>query len=281
MDQQIPLSPQALAPSLTTNGVTEVAPDIAYQRLVLVNVVYIGPAGAPDRGWVLVDAGLIGMDPLIAATAEARFGHRSRPAAIVLTHGHFDHVGALLHLANRWDVPIYAHEAERPFLDGSRAYPPPDPTVGGGLMASVASLYPSDPINVSHRLQMLPADGSVPGLPGWRWLHTPGHTPGHISLWREADRVIIAGDAFISTRQESAYAVLTQTPELHGPPRYFTPDWDSARRSVEMLAQLQPELAVTGHGPSLRGPEMREALELLARDFDRIAVPEHGRYVAR
>lgn len=108
----------------------------------------------------------------------------------------------------------------------------------------------------------------------------PSHTKGHISLWREADRVIIAGDAFISTRQESAYAVIPQTPELHGPPRHFMPDWDSARGSAEMLAQFRPELAVTGLGPSLRGQEMREALDLLARDIDRIAVPDHGRHVA-
>ncbi len=71
----------------------------------------------------------------------------------------------------------------------------------------------------------------------------------------------------------------TQEPELHGPPKYFTPDWDSARASVQRLSALAPELVVTGHGHAMEGPAMRNALELLARDFDRIAVPEHGRYV--
>jgi glyoxylase-like metal-dependent hydrolase (beta-lactamase superfamily II) len=108
-------------------------------------------------------------------------------------------------------------------------------------------------------------------------VHTPGHTPGHISLWREADRTIIAGDAFITTAQESAYAVAVQAEELHGPPQYFTPDWTSARRSVEALAAKEPELVVTGHGRAMRGPQMRSALQLLARDFDRIAVPESAR----
>jgi hypothetical protein len=60
---------------------------------------------------------------------------------------------------------------------------------------------------------------------------------------------------------------------------YFTPDWASARASVERLAALDPEVAVTGHGRAMRGPAMREALHALARDFDRIAVPDHGRYV--
>ena len=133
---------------------------------------------------------------------------------------------------------------------------------------------------MSAWLHPLPDDGTVPGMPGWRWIHTPGHTEGHISLWRESDRAIIAGDAFITTNQESAYAVALQRPEVHGPPMYFTPDWTSARESVRRLAALEPELAVTGHGRALAGAGMRQALNTLARDFDRVAVPEQGRYVS-
>ena len=177
-----------------------------------------------------------------------------------MTHGHFDHVSALEELAERWDAPIYAHELERPYLDGTAAYPPPDPTVGGGLMSLMSPLFPRGPVNVGGRLQTLPADGSVPFMPGWRWLHTPGHAPGHVSLWREADRTLIAGDAFITTAQESAYAAATQEAEMHGPPMYFTPDWASAKASVERLAALEPELAVTGpRAGDARGRDARRA----------------------
>jgi glyoxylase-like metal-dependent hydrolase (beta-lactamase superfamily II) len=124
-------------------------------------------------------------------------------------------------------------------------------------------------------------DGSVPHMSGWRWIHTPGHTPGHVSLWRETDRTLIVGDAFITTNQESATAVLTQKPEMHGPPMYFTPDWDSARQSVEKLASLEPELVITGHGRAMQGQEMRLALHALARNFNEVAVPEQGRYVTQ
>ncbi len=148
-------------------------------------------------------------------------------------------------------------------------------------MSMLSRFYPRGPINVSRWLLPLPADGNVPEMPGWRWIHTPGHTRGHVSLWRETDRTIIAGDAFITTAQESAYAVATQRPEMHGPPMYYTPDWQQSRTSVERLAALEPELAVTGHGPAMRGAEMRAALHTLARDFDRIAVPEQGRYVGK
>jgi glyoxylase-like metal-dependent hydrolase (beta-lactamase superfamily II) len=279
MAQQVPVDPAARAGEVRTDGVHVVSPELGYQRLAIVNVVYHGVPGAGDREWVLIDAGVAGTTGMIVHAVEHRFGAEARPAAILLTHGHFDHVGALEELASRWEAPVYAHELELPYLNGEASYPPPDPGVGGGLMSMLSRFYPRGPVDVSRWLRELPADGSVPGMPGWRWVHTPGHTPGHVSFWRESDRTLIAGDAFITTAQESAYAVATQRPELHGPPMYYTQDWAAARESVERLAALEPELAVTGHGRAMHGPGLREALHALARDFDRVAVPEHGRYV--
>ncbi len=275
MEQQIPLDASARADDpqaddARDDGTHEVTSDVAYKRLAIVNVAFYGTRGAGDRQWVLIDAGLPASAHAITKAAEERFGPGSRPAAIVMTHGHFDHNGALEELAERWDAPVYAHTLELPYLDGSATYPPPDPSVGGGMMAL---LYPRGPVNVGGRLHALPAAGSVPFMPDWRWIHTPGHAPGHVSLWREADRTLIVGDAFITTAQESAYAAATQKPEMHGPPMYFTPDWASAKSSVERLAALEPEIAVAGHGRAMQGPAMRDALHALARDFDRIALP--------
>jgi glyoxylase-like metal-dependent hydrolase (beta-lactamase superfamily II) len=261
------------------DGVHEVAPDIAYLRLAIVNVVFLGPAGAGDRGWVLVDAGLPETKGMITRAAEARFGAGARPAAIVLTHGHFDHVGVLEDLAEEWDVPVFAHVLEHPYLDGTAAYPPPDPSVGGGLMSTLSPLFPRRPVDVATRLQALDEDGSIPSLPGWRWLHTPGHSVGHVSFWRDADRLLLSGDAVITTRQESVYAALVQSAEMHGPPAYFTVDWQAAETSAKMLADLQPEILVPGHGRAAKGPAMRTALIRLASNFRQTAIPPHGRYV--
>src|SRR5206468_4188368 len=124
-----------------------------------------------------------------------------------------------------------------------------------------------------------PADGKVPGMPGWRWVHTPGHAPGHVAFWRESDRVLIAGDAFVTQRQESALGVLTQRPMVRRPPAYFTCDWQAARKSVQALAALRPEVAATGHGVPMYGEGMRRQLDALLENWDNVGRPHHGRYI--
>jgi glyoxylase-like metal-dependent hydrolase (beta-lactamase superfamily II) len=252
----------------------DVAPDIHGLRILFVNVFGVSH---PDGSWTLVDAGLPFSAERIRHWAEKRF--RAKPRAIVLTHGHFDHIGAVQTLAEHWDVPVFAHQLEMPYLIGKDAYPPPDPTVGGGMMAWISPLYPRDPIDLGTRVFPFGPDGQVQGMPGWRWLHTPGHTVGHASFFRDSDRVLLVGDAFCTTRQESLMAVARQTPELHGPPAYYTPDWDAARLSVERLAALQPTVLAPGHGQAMRGEDIPGKLAELARRFDELARPEHGRYV--
>jgi glyoxylase-like metal-dependent hydrolase (beta-lactamase superfamily II) len=279
MVQQIDVNQAVELGGSSVGQAVSILSDVAYRRLGLVNVVYVDQQMSVNNSWVLIDAGVVGTTNPIVNGAEDLFGDGSRPAAIILTHGHFDHVGALSNLAERWDMPIYAHAEELRYLDGSESYPPPDPSVGGGLMSTLSRFYPRGPIDVSRWLQPLPPDGLIPELPGWQWIHTPGHTAGHVSFWRETDRTLVVGDAFITTAQESAYAVLTQQPEIHGPPMYYTTDWESAGTSVLRLAALEPEVVVTGHGAPMQGPAMRQALHELARRFDALAVPAHGRYV--
>jgi glyoxylase-like metal-dependent hydrolase (beta-lactamase superfamily II) len=251
-----------------------VAAGIIGLRLLFVNVFAVSSAS----GWMLVDAGLNGSAGRILRWANDHFDDRP-PDGIVLTHAHFDHVGAVDELIEAWNVPVYAHHDELPYVTGQRLYPAPDPSVGGGLMARMASAYPRRSINLGPRVTALPADGTVPALPGWRCIHTPGHTAGHVSLFRDEDRALIVGDAFCTTKQESFFAVATQRPELHGPPAYFTTDWNAARASVQRLGALDPAFIAPGHGQPMAGEETTQALLELAQRFDEVARPEQGRYV--
>jgi glyoxylase-like metal-dependent hydrolase (beta-lactamase superfamily II) len=231
-----------------------------------------------SNSWALVDAGLKWSAPKIKAMAKKLFGD-SVPIAIILTHGHFDHVGALETLANEWSVPVYAHSLELPYLTGKSSYPPADPTVGGGMMSTMSWMYPKGPIDIHNHIRALPGDNTIPGLNDWKYIHTPGHSPGHISLFRESDKVLIAGDAFVTTKAESALYTLSSRKHLSGPPKYLTCNWASAKISVLKLAALDPEIVATGHGVPMFGQEMRNALHTLSRRFDSLAQPTTGRYV--
>lgn len=253
----------------------QIADGAIHLRYLFTNVYLVGT----EQNWVLVDAALKGAGDDIAGAAEEYFGEGAQPSAIVLTHGHFDHVGALPELLERWDVPVWAHEIELPHLTGQQDYVEPDPTVGKGAMALLSFAYPNEAIDLGDRVNVLPADFTVPNMPGWSWVPTPGHTNGHVSLFRESDRTLIAGDAFVTVEQESLYKVATQKEEVHGPPAYFTPDWNAARESVRRLEALSPEIGATGHGTPMRGEELRDGLRTLLENFEEIAVPDHGKYV--
>ena len=267
---------------LTATGKTHpaahfVTSDVIRLRDKIVNSYIIRDSGSDS--WVIVDAGMSpGHAKKIFAVAESIFGEGARPSAIVLTHGHFDHVAALEKLLERWNVPIFAHDLELPFLDGRSDYPPPDPTVGGGLMARVSPLFSRKGLDLEDRVQALPIGGAVPHLPDWRWIHTPGHTAGHVSLFRDSDRTLVAGDAFVTVKNESFLAVLMQKKMVSRPPAYFTTNWVQARNSVDELAALRPQIAATGHGLPMVGDSLRHELDLLVQEFERV-MPRDGRYV--
>ena len=248
-----------------------IAPGLIGLRIVFVNVFAVTH---PDGSWTLIDAALPGSAGRIKSWARENF--TTPPNAIILTHGHFDHVSAAKDLADEWNVPIYAHPLEFPYLTGQQEYAAPNWKAGGGAMSLLSPTLPKGPIDLGSRLKPLPTQGEVAALPGWTLLHTPGHTPGHVSFYRKDDETLLVGDAFCTTKPESFFeAALAQHTELHGPPSYFTSDWAAAKQSVRKLAALAPRVVAPGHGKPLTGPDVAAALTRLAEQFDRIAIPEN------
>jgi glyoxylase-like metal-dependent hydrolase (beta-lactamase superfamily II) len=258
-------------PGNSARYVFEYGDDVARVATGFVNAYLLGTAAQ----WVLVDTGVAGFAGLIKRAAQARFGPATRPAAIVLTHGHFDHAGNADRLGLEWNVPVLAHPLEMPYLTGQSDYPPIDPTVGGA-MACMSRACPSGGRALAAEIFMLSGD-TIPGMPEWQWIHTPGHTAGHVSLFRNRDGMLIAGDALATMNVDSWVEQVRRTPELCNPPAPFTTDWEAARRSVETLAELEPRAIGAGHGWPVAGAGAAEALKEFARRF---APPAHGRYVA-
>ncbi|AXC10269.1 metallo-beta-lactamase family protein [Acidisarcina polymorpha] len=246
-----------------------IAPGVHGLRIAFVNVFSVEHN---DGSWTLIDAAIPFSETQIRHWVERNY--RTAPNCIVLTHGHFDHVSAARGLADHWMIPIYAHPLEFPYLTGKREYAAPNAGAGGGLMSLLSPIYPRGPIDLSERLRELKP--TIAEMPGWEMLHTPGHTPGHISLFRAADKTLLVGDAFCTTKPESFFEVaLAQPPELHGPPAYFTSDWNAARRSVEKLASLAPITVAPGHGRPLCGPGVAGELREMAMRFDQVGIPEN------
>jgi glyoxylase-like metal-dependent hydrolase (beta-lactamase superfamily II) len=253
-------------------------PGIERVPVVFVNA-YMVDVDAADRsnGWVLIDSGLPAIGAaLIERAAAARYGENVAPYGIVLTHGHFDHAGSALALARQWNVPVFAHTLELPYITGQSSYPPADPTVGGAL-AMMSRTFPRGPIDLgSHVMQLTPDEDQISILPGWRIVHTPGHTPGHISLFRESDGALIAGDALATMDQQSWMKTVTMPRELSCPPTPLTTDWGAAMDSVQRLAALGPNMIAAGHGIPIDGEHVPAAMRAFA---DRMTPPSHGRYV--
>jgi glyoxylase-like metal-dependent hydrolase (beta-lactamase superfamily II) len=107
----------------------------------------------------------------------------------------------------------------------------------------VQSLFGWKPVDVARELRA----GDEVG-PGFAVLDVPGHSPGHIALWRERDRTLICGDVFLNLNFYTTVAGLNE------PPRAFTVDPRRNRESARRLGELEPELVLFGHGQPLRDP---------------------------
>ncbi len=231
--------------SKITTSSEQIIPSIIMLKFTNINAYMVGD----NSGWVLVDTGLENSYDYILKTTMEHFGKGSRPKAIILTHGHFDHVGSVTKLAEYWDVQVYASELELPYL------------------------------NLGERVLALAGEGQVPGMPGWEWLPTPGHTPGHISLFQENNKILIVGDAFTTTKQEALLSVINGRNDIKGPPAYLTTDWRTSRKSLDLLKSLRPTTVLPSHGAVLTGDALKNYLDILQDYFDQQAVPEEGKYL--
>jgi glyoxylase-like metal-dependent hydrolase (beta-lactamase superfamily II) len=162
---------------------------------------------------------------------------------------------------------------ELPYVTGRSDYPPPDPTIGGA-MAFLSRFMPYRTRNLGERVRELP-EGDLPGMPDWQWIATPGHSPGHVSFFRPADRVLLPGDAFATMNMDSWSSLMIGKKELARAGAPFNMDWEATRGSVRKLAELRPDVIGCGRGIPMSDVALSERLEHFAQRFP---LPRRGRY---
>jgi glyoxylase-like metal-dependent hydrolase (beta-lactamase superfamily II) len=230
--------------------------------------------------WVLIDAASVNCGPSIKQAAESIFGTGTRPASILLTHDHPDHAGSALELARLWNCTVYIHpdELEMAVNASMAVFERFSNPMDRAIILPIMRLMPKNKFEAMLAVNSLkdvcrpldPANG-VPGLPNWKCISLPGHTPGEVAFFRAADRVLITGDAVVTADLNSFTGILAWglkfgKPKISGPPWYSTWNWQKAKESVAALAKLEPRVLATGHGEPLTGEATtRELLALAGR----------------
>jgi hydroxyacylglutathione hydrolase len=209
----------------------EVAPDVVHIPVMPRNGLNVYLVGD-----VLVDTGY----PISAGAIKKALGSR-RPAAIALTHAHPDHQGSARRLARDLGLPVWAGASDREAAESGKivtnpALQKPGLSLLTGALARMPSVAIARELNEGDELAA-----------GFVVIDTPGHSPGHVSFWRESDRALICGDVFFNLN------LVTLAPGLRQPPTALTTDPALNRRSERRLAELEPAVAGFGHGPVLEG----------------------------
>lgn len=208
---------------------------------------------APE-GPVLVDTGLPGQLGTLRALL-AQHGAALRDVRrVVLTHQDLDHIGNAPDVVAESGAEVCAHPADVPYIEGERLLLKLVPERLATMTPEARTFFEEwaqhpPRVRVSNPVQdgdLLPVAGGV------RVVYTPGHTPGHLSLYLEAHRVLVAGDALV-----------VADGQLRGPRPEVTLDMAEAMRSVARLARLDPEFVVCYHGGAF-GPGAAARLREIA-----------------
>jgi glyoxylase-like metal-dependent hydrolase (beta-lactamase superfamily II) len=210
-----------------------------------------------QNGNTLVDAGLPDqMEAISAALVEAGIGVRDL-RRIIFTHQDLDHVGSGAALVRQSGARVLAHPADVPYVEGSRRPLKPSPAMLDQRPQMRKVLERLEPVGVDERIE----NGTRLDLAGGtKVISTAGHTPGHISLYLERSKVLIAGDALTAEKGS-----------LNGPNPSMTLEMSTAIQSIRSLADLEIDTIVCYHGGVVSedaNGQLRRVIQEASRDRD-------------
>jgi glyoxylase-like metal-dependent hydrolase (beta-lactamase superfamily II) len=214
----------------------------------------------------LVDTGYPGDREQLLDSLSQVGGSPEAVTAVLITHAHNDHLGSAEHLRAAYGTPVLLHEAEVPHARRDFLH---QVTVGGvlgngwrpGVLPWALHAIRSGgtehvPVSTPEAFPK-PGPLDVPGRPVP--VHTPGHTDGHVAFHLPDAGVLISGDALVSGHP---------TARIKGPqllPDMFHHERARAVASLDVLAELEGDLMLPGHGPAHRGPVREAALQAKER----------------
>jgi glyoxylase-like metal-dependent hydrolase (beta-lactamase superfamily II) len=184
----------------------------------------------------LIDAGIRSSGKKLLQAIDA-YG-RDKIKAHVLTHAHPDHNGASAFICDTLQIPLWCGEKDVPVMESgnvTESFPNPDSLMARFQQRFMAGAkYP-----VTRALE----EGDWVGE--FQVIDAPGHSPGHIALWREPDGALIVGDVLFNMN------LWTTQVGLREPPAMFTSDVRQNQASIIKVANLRPKVVCFGHGPPL------------------------------
>ena len=198
---------------------------------------------------ILIDTGMPGMIEEIASQMEAAGFSIEQLTGIVLTHQDIDHVGSVTQIMNiHPEIDIYAHAQDKPYIEGDI---PPFKPLHETLVKKIEDNYIVHAREIVNH--MISDEDILDCAGGIIAVHTPGHTPGHISLYHPATKTLIAGDAL--TNNEG---------QLEGPNPKHTPDMEEAYRSLSKLSTYDIEKVICYHGGLYDQPDVNKRIAEIA-----------------
>lgn len=211
---------------------------------------------------VLVDCGLAATYEELCQIAELKGVGLSRLTHVILTHHDHDHIGGLPALkAAHPDVIVAASPIEKDYIEGSRKpirmeqaearLAVAEESEKPAILERIESLKKVEPVKVDVEL----TDGMEPGWCGVKIVATPGHMPGHVSVYVPELQALITGDAMNAG---------SGTLQMANPA--FTLDMDEAAHSIEKLIDFDLMQVICYHGGVFTG-NVRSALSAVVTGY--------------
>ncbi len=236
--------------SIMAKRTVEIVPNVYQLTTRGVNIILIA-----EEKLTLIDTGLRGSSAKIVQFIRSLGRKVEEISLIIVTHNHFDHIGGLAELRKLTKAKVAAHKAD--IIDANGELPYPEGIRRLLRFRPFSNLRRHFALKPNEVDIFLENDEVLEPLGGLKVIHTPGHTPGSISLYSPKSRLLIVGDALVKNRK---------APNL--PHKMISTNYRQAVDSIKKMTELDFDILCFGHGRPLTKNARNRLLELVERSVE-------------